>query len=192
MAILNLKEYKDIKGISSTERDIAITQVIKAVNSYIPSYCNRDFTTYYDTDKTEYFDGVNYYDIYPDVYPIVSVTSLESSTDGGQTYPTALAQYTDYIIDDNSSRILSTSDKFVDANLTINSLKLVYRGGYSDAPEDLKMAAANLVEYFLDEQYTPQKQFSGVRVDNLTVTDSSAKLPPHIRRVLEHYRALNL
>lgn len=192
MAILTLNIYKTIKNITSTERDAAITQAIKSVNSFIPSYCNRDFTEYFTTDKIEHFDGVNNNEIYPDVYPIVSITSLKTSIDGGATYATTLAEYTDFVIDNKNSRIISTLDYFVSANIPVNSVELVYKGGYERVPEDLQMAGAHLVEYYLEEQYTPKKAFSGVTVENLTVADSSAKLPAHIRRVLEHYRSLNL
>jgi len=191
MALLTLNKYKAIKNITSTDRDISIEQAVKSVNSFIPSYCNREFTAYYDTDKTEYFDGTDTTEIYPDVYPIVSVTSVKTSADGGQTYATVLAEFVDYVIDTKNSRIVSTIDYFVDTNIGINSVEIVYKGGYKTIPNDLQMAAAHLVEYFLDEQYTPKKAFSGVTVENLTVLDSSAKLPSHIRRVLEHYRSLN-
>jgi len=191
MEILKLSKYKEIKNITSTDRDIPITQAIKSVNAFIPSYCNRQFTEYFSTDKTEYFDGVNDCEIYPDVYPIVSVTTLKTSSDGGQTYATTLDEYTDYIIDDKSSRIVSTSDYFISTNIAINSVELVYKGGYEYVPDDLQMAAAHLVEYYLEEQYTPKKAFSGVTIENLSI-DSSAKLPAHIRRILEHYRSLNI
>jgi len=192
MAILTLNTYKEIKNITSTDRDIMITQAIKAVNSYIPTYCSRDFTEYFATDKTEYFDGATYDEIYPDVYPIVSVTSLKTSADGGETYATTLAEFTDFVIDIKNSRIVSTYDYFVEANIPINSVELIYKGGYEKVPEDLIMAAAHLVEYFLEEQYTPKKAFSGVSVENITVLDGSAKLPAHIKRVLELYRSLTI
>ena len=191
MDILTLNTYKKIKNITSNDRDQAITQAIKSVNSFIPSYCNRDFSTYFSTDKTEYFDGVNTNDIYPDVYPIVSVTSIKTSTDGGHTFSTTLAEFTDFVIDEKNSRIVSTLDYFVLANISINSVQLIYKGGYATIPEDLIMAAAHLVEYYMEEQYTPKKAFSGVSIETLAITDSTAKLPAHIRRVLEHYRTLS-
>ena len=191
MAILTLNKYKTIKNITSTDRDGAIEQAIKSVNSFIPSYCNRNFTDYFATDKTEYFDGTNTIELYPEVYPIVSITSVKTSADGGQTYATTLVEFVDYVVDSKNSRIVSTIDYFVDANIGINSIEVVYKGGYSKIPDDLQMAAAHLVEYYLEEQYTPKKAFGGVNVENLTVIDSSAKLPPHIRRILEHYRSLN-
>jgi len=191
MAILTLQEYKAIKNITSTDRDAGITQVIKATNSFISSYCNRSFTDYYTTDKTEYFDGTNI-EIYPSVYPIVSVTTLKTSSDNGETYATTLDEYTHYVIDTANSRIVSTIDCFVDAVVPTNSVELVYKGGYEKIPEDLKLSSAHLVEYFLDEQYTAKKAFSGVTVENIIMADNTARLPAHIRRVLDHYRSVDL
>lgn len=192
MAILTLTAYKKISNVTSTDKDEVTTQAIKAVNSFIPSYCNREFTDYYATDKTEYFDGASTNEIYPEVYPLVSVTTLKTSTDGGQTYATTLAEFTDYVIDVRDSKIIAVnSDCFVSADIPTNSLELVYKGGYAKVPEDLKLAASQLVEYYLDEQYTPKKAFSGVSVENIIMADTTARLPAHIRRVLDHYRTLN-
>lgn len=191
MAILTLTAYKKINNITNTDKDEVTTQTIKAVDSFVTSYCNREFTEYYATDKTEYFDGMNTNEIYPEVYPIVSINTIKTSTDGGQTYATTLAEFTDYVIDIKNSKILSTGDCFVTTNIATNSLELVYKAGYLRVPEDLKLAAAHLVEYYLEEQYTPKKAFSGVSVENIIMADTTARLPSHIRRVLDHYRTVN-
>ena len=192
MAILTLTDYKEIKNITSSNKDSEFTQTIQAVNSFIPSYCNRYFTEYYATDKVEYFDGVNNKEIYPDVFPLVSVTSVKTSSDAGQTYDTILEEYSNYIVDLQSSRIISTDDSFAIVNIPTNSLEVTYKAGFVKVPDDLKLAAAHLVEYFIEEQYTPKKAFSGVSVENISILDNSANLPAHIRRVLEHYRAVVL
>lgn len=191
MSILTLNKYKTIKNITNSEHDVQITELIKAVNSYISTYCNRKFTEYYNVDKVEYFDGVNSDELYPEVYPIVSVTSLETSTDGGQNYSTVLTEFTDYVIDEQNSRIVSNYDYFVASSYPLNSVKLTYKAGYTTIPEDLTLAAVNLVEYFLEEQYTPRKSLAGAGVENIIITSTDAYLPAHIRRVLELYRNMS-
>ena len=192
MAILTLNQYKKSKNITSNIKDAEIAETIKAANSFISSYCSRNFTEYYAVDKTEYFNGVEAPEIYPEVFPIVSITTLKTSTDGGSTYPTTLVEFTDYIVDDRNSRILSTLDNFVESTIGVNSVELVYKAGYEKVPEDLLLATTHLVEYYLEEQYTPKKAFSGVTVENIIVADDKARLPAHIRRVLDHYRAISL
>jgi hypothetical protein len=79
----------------------------------------------------------------------------------------------------------------VSTDYPINAIEVVYNGGFAELPQDLTLAAVNLVDYYLEEQYTPSKAFAGVRVENIVGIDSS-KLPTHIRMVLDHYRSANL
>lgn len=189
MAILDLTGYKLYKGINSNTDDNKHTAIIDAVNAFIEVYCGRVFTTYYGTDKTEYFNADDT-ELYPIEYPIVSVTSLEYSSDAGETYATALAQYTDYVIDANSESVRALQTSFASPAYPINALKLVYKGGYSAIPKDLEMAAFSLADYFVGEDYTPRKALAGATVDNVIQPDMTARLPAHIRRVLENYRSI--
>ena len=66
--------------------------------------------------------------------------------------------------------------------------ELTYKAGYAVIPEELKLAAAHLVEYYTEEGYVPRKSLAGSSVDNVIIPDKTAKLPPHIRIVLDHYR----
>jgi len=195
MSILSLQTYKTYKGINSDTEDAKTIGIVNSVNSFIESYCNRKFTDYYSTNKVEYFDGVNSPDIYPKVFPLVEVVSIKVSTDGGETYPTTLEKYTDYTIDTNNDRIVSSypayiTGYFVNSSYPINSLQLTYKGGYQDVPEDLVLAGVNLVEYFLGEDYNPKKSTGSSSMET-QVPDFTARLPAHIRRVLEHYRDFN-
>lgn len=187
MAILDLTTYKAYKGISSNKEDTKQTLIIDAVNTFIEEYTGRVFTTYYDTDKIEYFES-DELALYPTEHPIVGITSLEYSSDNGQTYATALTEYTDYIIDNTYESIIPINNNFIDLAFVSNGLKLTYKGGYSKVPKDLELAAVHLVEYYNDSDYTPRKSLSGASVDNVIQPDMTARLPTHIRRVLESYR----
>jgi hypothetical protein len=186
MAIIDLPTYKAYKNITSTADDTKHTLIIDAVNAFIEAYTGRVFTTYYNTDKTEYYDSRDI-QIYPLEYPLVSITSLDYSTDGGQNYGNALAEFTDYTIISNES-ILSLSGGFADVAIPANAVRLVYKGGYEKIPKDLEFAAVHLTEYYKDEEYIPRKSMSGVSVDTVIQPDMTFRLPAHIRRVLESYR----
>ncbi len=190
MAILTLTQYKSYKGVTSTTDDTQRTNIINAVLSQVISYCNRTFDAYASSPKTEYFDA-SYSSVYPSEYPLGTITSVKTSADAGKTYDVTLEEYTDYIIDSDNSRIVALGDTFVSTNYPINAIEVIYTGGYITVPEDLTLATINLVDYYLDEDYTPSKAFAGVRVENIVGLDNS-KIPPHIRRVLEHYRSANL
>jgi hypothetical protein len=187
MAILDLTTYKSYKNKNNTADDTKFTLIIDAVNAFIEEYCGRVFTTYYDSDKTEYYNA-NYSEIFPKEYPIISVTSLEYSSDGGDTYSTALTEFTDYVIDSENEAIIALNGSFADVTYGINSLKLVYKGGYKQAPKDLVLAAVHLADYYYDEEYIPRKSLAGASTDTIIQPDMTARLPAHIRRVLENYR----
>lgn len=191
MAILTLTVYKQYQKINSTNQDTELQLVINSVNDFIVSYCNRTFVDYYTNTKTEYFDATDT-ELYPSEYPLKSVTSVKVSTDGGETYPTTLDLYTDYAIDLKNGSVISNLDSFVTTNYPVNAIELVYNGGYAAVPNDILLAAVNLVEYYIDKQYVPSKAAAGTSLDNDVVVDSTARLPKHIRRVLEHYRAINI
>lgn len=185
--IIDLGTYKTYKNINSTKDDDKHTLIIHAVNAFIEQYCGRVFTGYYDTDKVEYFSSEDT-ELFPVEIPIVSITSLETSTDNGSTYPTALVEYTDYIIDTNADSIIAINNTFVDATNPQNAIKLTYKGGYSKVPKDLEYAAVHLVDYYSDKEYTPRTSLAGNSIDNVIIPDNTARLPAHIRRVLENYR----
>ena len=190
--LLSLKEYKDYKNISSTTRDTEIISVIGAVNATIPTYCNRSFVDYYATDKVEYFDATQS-EYFPKEFPIESVTSMKYSASEDGVYDTDLTEFTDFVIDKENSRIVAIkTDYFTTATTPTNSGELTYKGGFENYPEDLVLAAVMLTEYFVSEDYVPRKSLAGSSKDSVIIPDLTARMPAHIRRILEHYRAWNL
>lgn len=192
MEILTLNDYKEYKNINSDKHDDELVKLINSVNDYIPSYCNREFIKYYDTDKVEYFDATQS-QYYPKEFPLISVTSLKYSSNEDGVYDTSLSEYTDYVIDRDNSRIIAVkTDYFIQATTPTNSGELTYKAGFSEVPQDILLAAVHLVEYFKEEGYTPRKSLAGTSVDNVIIPDKTARLPAHIRRTLEHHRAWNI
>ena len=196
MAVLSLNTYKVYKSINSDTDDNLLSAIIDSVNRFIENYCGRTFTTYYSTDKVEYFD-LEETELYPIEHPIISVNA-------GATFPNSLTEYTDYIIDRQfNHRILAlredsflpygfSNPAYMGENYNRNALKLTYKGGYSSTPKDLEHAAILLTDYFKNEDYIPRKSLSGASIDTAIQVDHSPKLPPHIRRILENYRNIVL
>lgn len=188
MEILDINTYKEYQGITSDTNDVKITKIINSVNAYIPSYCNRTFVDYYTTPKVEYFDATQS-EYYPEEFPLINVSSIKYSTNNDGVYDTTLTEYTDYVVDNRNSRIVSIGSQFVYTTIPINSGQLTYTAGYADYPVDIVQAAVLLTEYFMEEGYTPRKSMSGTSVDTVIQPDLTARLPQHIRRILEHHRA---
>ena len=193
MDILTLTTYKEYKSIQSTTQDTELANVIKAVNATIPSYCNRSFVSYYDTDKVEYFDATQS-EYFPKEFPIISITSLETSTAGDGVYDTTLTEHTDYVINQETSSILARGYACFApyAKYITNSGKLTYKAGYDTYPEDIVLCAVLLVEYFVSQDYVPRKSLAGASKDSVIIPDLTARMPAHIRRILEHHRAMVL
>ena len=191
MAILDLNIYKDYQNITSDKQDTNIIKVIGAVNDFIVSYCNRSFVDYYATDKVEYFD-ITQPEYYPKEFPIQSITSVKYSSEEDGVYDTTLTEYTDYILDKENSRIVAYGEYFTYALMPINSGEITYKGGLENYPEDIIQSAVLLTEYFMEESYTPRKSLAGASVDSVIQPDLTARLPQHIRRVLEHHRAFTV
>ncbi len=187
MAILTLATYKIYKGINSTTDDAKLTLIINAVNAFIEGYCGRVFTTYYNSDKIEYFES-DQLAIYPEEQPLQSITELAYSTDNGSTYAEVLVEYTDYIIDQSDQSIIPLKGVFARLANTVNGIRLTYKAGYATTPLDIEQAAVYMTDYYKDEDYIPRKSMSGTSVDTVIQPDMTTRLPAHIRRVLENYR----
>lgn len=189
MSVLDLNTYKAYKSINSDNDDTKHTLIINAVNAFIEAYTGRVFTTYYDSDKIEYYNG-DEAELYPEEYPIQSITSLEYSGDAGETYSYPLVEYTDYVIDSYNNSIISLRTSFCTVTYPVNAVKLTYKGGYQAIPKDLELAAVHLTDFYKEEDYTPRKSLAGASIDNVIQPDMTARLPAHIRRVLESYRII--
>ena len=190
MAILDIHTYKEYQNINSDKNDTKIIKTIHSVNAFIASYCNRSFTDYYATDKTEYFD-ITEKEYYPEEFPLVSITSIKTSANEDGVFDTTLTEYTDYILDEKNSRVVAVGNYFAAARIAINSGQIIYKGGLEEYPEDIVQSAVMLTEYYMEQNYNPRKSLAGASVDSMIQPDLTARLPQHIRRVLEHHRAWN-
>ena len=180
-------EYKTYAGISSTNSDAEIDQLITQVSELVKTYCRRTFVDNLDDAKVENFSGGGFYTYYLKEYPIVQVSSVEYSSDYGQTY-TALTQYTDWVYDPSITAIRSLAvTGFTDV---INGYRVTYTCGYENGiPADLKVAILDLISYYRrnDSAIHSTKVISPNTMQVEYV--SSSAFPAHIKRVLDMYMA---
>lgn len=180
--LITKAEYKAYKGINSTTQDSSIDSIIPKVSAFIKNICKRTFVDYVDEPKTEVFKGGQF--LLPSEAPVIQILSLEYSEDYGNTY-TELTEYTDFVLDVEEEKIVpvgvSEFPKF------INGYKLSYLAGYETLPEDLKVAAMDLVEYYLRNDgavHSPKAPgTNSVQIEYISTTN----LPAHIKRVLDLY-----
>ena len=181
--LVTLAEYKAYAGISSNNQDALINSVIPKASQLIKTICRRTFVDYVNDSKEEVFSG-GWSKLYLKEYPILSIGSVEASTDYGKTY-TELEEFTDYVLDLEDGTITSTST--VEFPKYINGYKVTYTGGYEILPEDLKIAALDLVTYYIKNDmsvHSPKAPgTNSVQIEYIT----TSTLPAHIMRILYLY-----
>ena len=95
----------------------------------------------------------------------------------------------DYEVDAEGQEVMRTSLSFPKGT---KSVKLVYKGGYSSTPDELKLACYDLTTYYLKKESTPAKSMPGSDIKNISRSQSlHSEFPPHIKRILEHYRHIS-
>lgn len=192
--LIRLSDYKEYKNINSTARDGKIQSLISAISSLVENYCNRKFTEYSTTPKVEWFDGKTNI-VYLKEFPVIGVTSVKTSEDGGVTQTTLTEAASDkkgYFVDLDAGSIFTQveTEKFITSyDVAYKSLEVTYTAGYTldDVPEDLKLCIMDLVHYYENDENAPSKSLLGATIDNAQPYIANS-FPPHIRRILDLYR----
>lgn len=193
--LITLDCYKENKEINSAKGDGRIQTLITQVSALIEHYCNRKFTAYNTTGtaKVEWNAGKTN-KMFLEEFPVISVTTVKTSNDGGVTQTTlteGASDKTGYFVDLDEGSIFTqiSLNNFIETYDTeYRSLEVVYRAGYEEIPEDLKLCTIDLVHYYVKEESVGSKSIGGASLENaLPYTHNS--FPPHIRRILDLYRA---
>jgi len=177
-------EYKAYVGIKSDNQDTEIDSLIPKVSALIKNYCRRTFVDWVDEPKVEVFNGGGYF-ILPQETPVISVLSLEKSTDYGKTY-SALEEYVDYVLDAESDNIASLASAGFEKQ--INGYKLTYFAGFETVPQDLKLVTFDLVSYYMKNDAVSHMQKTTASGSLQLEYMTSAQFPSHIARVLNLYK----
>lgn len=189
--LFTLAEYKVYQGISSTNQDTEIKNLIPIVSQMCKTYCRRTFVDYVNDAKTEVY-SLACERIYLTEFPTINVASFEYSSDYGLTY-TTLTEFQDYVVDNGDGSILPLNiNGYFPSSVfakTINGYKITYTGGYEEVPEDLKIAVMDLLTYYLKNDMAVKAQRAAgantVQIEYITKNT----LPSHIVRVFDMYLA---
>jgi len=190
--LLSIEEYKTAKGINGVTEDAKIVPLLASVSQLVRTYCGREFTTYYETDKTEYFTIKWEEDfVQLEETPIVSITSVSEREAISEPY-VALSD-NDYYLDsstDSIYRVNPMGTGYQTYKVGPASVKVIYKAGYSECPADLKLALIDLVTYYLKDEHKTNRSIGSITVQNqMTRTHrDSPDMPDHIKRVLDLYR----
>ena len=143
MALSTVSDVKSVIGVDMSSTDeTAVTNIfIKAADAAIKNYVGYELN--YATGIVETFDGNNQEEIYTNVAPIVSVTSVVEDavtlTEGNQEH---------YVVYKQLGKIKKTGYKQF-SSIRLQNIVITYVAGYSDSesaaediPMDIKLISA--------------------------------------------------
>ena len=180
-SLCTIAELKQFAGIKATDEslDVQLEAYVDGASWTLRGPTKRILKA---QSITEYHDGTGSNLIILRQRPVNSVTSLHS--DSARTFGTgALIATTDYQVYTNGGYIVVTSAG-LDAGAKV--IKVIYNGGYSTIPFDLKMACIELAVY-LYEKYKSHRV--GLKsVSNDAGSDTYAEdMPGAVKAVIKQY-----
>jgi hypothetical protein len=181
--LCTLAEVKAYAGITSTNQDTLIKQLIPQVSGYIKDYCKRTFIDYVNDVDVKVFSGGDAYIYLPEA-PTIVVSSFELSTDYGKTY-TTLTEFTDYILDIQYDRLQVIGQQYFPKYF--NGYKVTYTAGFETLPEQVKLATMDTILYYLKSDMSVKSPSSIGRNTTAIEYITNGKLPSHISRVLDFW-----
>ena len=170
MSLITVDEYKAFKSITSTTKDDTYTVIVDSVNELIKAYCDRTFIDYYDVVKTV------------TVTPSVGVKTLILK----EIPIRELVSITEDDIDISEDVATNLEYGFVNYEFT-GDLPVVieYKGGSEITPADIKLAALELVDFYVNDEHKMKRSFGGSSIE---YHESSLNWPIHIQYILNAHR----
>lgn len=183
-ALITLEDYKLYKKLTKTDSDEELTSIIASVSTLIKTYCGHSFVDYYTTPKVEVFNiQSSQHAILLNEWPVRTVSLVQYRESYEQDY-SALSSV-EYYVDPSIDTIFMHSGYWPAG---FGSVKVTYTAGYATTPEDVKIAALDLVHHYHKEEYKERKSIGTASIDTGLSKMGTSKWPPHVARVLELYR----
>lgn len=169
--LVTTAEYKAINGITTSDLDTVIGLMIDSASTMIRRYCGRDLTTGFEgASRTQVYDGNGYKELQLTEWPVTSITSVTLVQDDGST--SALTA-TDYRVEGATGRLRrlgAATGRFASSTWGevttpgwgwepgwddgFQNWSVVYTGGYSTIPDDLKWACYRLIDWMMASRRT--------------------------------------
>jgi len=173
----NVKDFLQIQTVSN-DIDDNINETINRVSTMFETYCGRTFKS---ASFTEYHDGGSSF-IFPKNTPITSITSI--SEDSSWAWAAAS------IISSSSYRITDSNSIYYDGIFSsgIQSIKLIYTGGYTTLPQDI--VQASITETARIIKHRTDFDVLSVNRDDGTVSFTTYDFLPLSLKTLNSYRSM--
>ena len=192
--LITRDEYKSLKNLSqSVKEDGRIDALIDSVSPLVKTYCGNSIVDYYSSNKTETFN-VNWdtYVVQLTESPVNTIVSVQEREGYSSSYTTLTTGDNEYFLDTDTDSIIRTTTGSAYKNWPQGpgAVKIVYTAGYSTTPKDLQLAVADLITYYLKDEYKERRTLQGASVQNRGTSSMSDNVdfPDHIKRVLDLYK----
>jgi len=189
MDLITITDYKVLLGITGVKDDEKLNMLIPSISQLVKNYCNNTIIDYFSTEYTEVFNiQWSTYTVQLRFSPIVSVTGVYTRIAPDDVYELLVAD-TDYWVDNVSDSIfrIDATGRYMDWPTGTGAVKVIYRSGYSSAPQDLKLAVADLITYYLKDERKDRRTLGAASISYAPNADDGS-FPDYIKRVLDIYR----
>ena len=191
--LVTLTDYKDAEGISNPKEDLRISRIIPSVSQLVKTYCGNSIVDFYSSNKVEDFD------IYWETFavqltesPIVDVVSVQERGSYDEAYATLTTTAHEYYLDTRTDSIIRTNSSGGRINWKhgVGSVRVTYKAGYAETPQDLRLAIFDLITYYLRDEHKERRTLGGATIQNQSSSTQrdNVAFPDHIKRVLDLYK----
>ena len=191
--LVTLTDYKDAEGISNPKEDLRISRIIPSVSQLVKTYCGNSIVDFYNSNKFEDFD------IYWETFavqltesPIVDVVSVQERGSYDEAYATLTTTAHEYYLDTRTDSIIRTNSSGGRINWKhgVGSVRVTYKAGYAETPQDLRLAIFDLITYYLRDEHKERRTLGGATIQNQSSSTQrdNVAFPDHIKRVLDLYK----
>ena len=192
--LITRDEYKSLKNLSqSVKEDGRIDALIDSVSLLVKTYCGNSIVDYYSSNKTETFNiNWNTHIVQLTESPVNTIVTVQEREGYSSSYTTLTTGDNEYYLDVDTDSIIRTTGGWEYANWPRGpgAVKIVYTAGYSTTPKDLQLAVADLITYYLKEEYKERRSMQGASITNRGTSSmrDNVDFPDHIKRVLDLYK----
>jgi hypothetical protein len=192
--LITRDEYKSLKNLSqSVKEDGRIDALIDSVSPLVKTYCGNSIVDYYSSNKTETFNiNWNTHIVQLTESPVNTIVTVQEREGYSSSYTTLTTGDNEYYLDVDTDSIIRTTGGWEYANWPRGpgAVKIVYTAGYSTTPKDLQLAVADLITYYLKDEYKERRSMQGASISNRGTSSmrDNVDFPDHIKRVLDLYK----
>lgn len=192
--LITIDEYKALKNLSQSVKDDGrIDALVDSVSQLVKTYCGNNIVDYYSSNKTETFN-VNWdtHMVQLTESPVNAIVSVQEREGYSSSYTTLTTGDNEYFLDTDTDSVIRTTTGSAYKNWPKGpgAVKIVYTAGYATAPKDLQLAVADLVTYYLKDEYKERRSLQGASMTNQGTSSAANNVdfPDHIKRVLDLYK----